>query len=357
MNVNRYSTLTVTAICLGFLLLIVSCGEEGPDIDTESAIPVSIETLTRKPISEYVTATGTVKATQTSDLTAQQWGYYQIQTNPRTGEPFAMGDTVLQGEVIIKLRNQEFVNEIAIESKKLNYEVSEREFEKQKALYDKGGVTLRELTDSERAYIDARYSYQNALLQLEKLSLSANFDGILADLPYYANGQRVESGTVLGRVMNYETLHCSVSLPAKELGRVRAGQKLLVTNYTETEDTLTGSVVQVSPALDADSRMFEASLLIDNDSLIFRPGMFVKVDIEVASRDSALVIPKDVVMEQRRGKTVFVVEKGVALQRTIDTGLESGSEIEVTKGLEEDERLIVEGFETLRNGSRVRVVD
>jgi len=291
------------------------------------------------------------------ELIAEEMGYYQIQTNPRTGKPFAMGDEVKKGETVIKLRNQEYVYQVAIDSKKLNYEISEREYEKQKALYDKGGVTLRELTDAEGTFIDARYSYENAKLQLAKLGLSADFDGILVDLPYYADGQRVDAGTVLGEIMNYKTLHCSVSLPGKEMGRVNAGQDILIVNYTETEDTLSGTVLQVSPALDSDSRMFKASMMIDNENLVLRPGMFVKIDIEVASADSALVIPKDVILERQRGKTVFVVEKGVAMQRTIDTGLESGSEIEVIKGLEKDERLVIEGFETLRNGSRVRVVD
>ena len=62
--------------------------------------------------------------------------------NPQTGKPFKMGDRVKEGQVIIRLEDEEYENSIAIESAKLNLEISEEEYNKQKSLYEKGGVTL-----------------------------------------------------------------------------------------------------------------------------------------------------------------------------------------------------------------------
>jgi RND family efflux transporter MFP subunit len=336
--------------------VLCSCEEEGPQIDIESAIPVRVETVTRRPIAEYVTATSTAQATREAQLQCLQAGLYQPQANPRTGAPYAMGDHVPEGELIAMLENPELVNQVGIDSKKLAFTAALREYEKEQAIFEKGGITLRELTAAERAFIDARYSLENAELQLAKLEVRAPFDGVLVDLEHHSSGQLLETGGPIGRIMEYAVLYTEVSLPGKEIDRVQPGQTALVTHYgTAAVDTLIGHIEQVSPVLDEESRMFKSTLSIANDSLAIRPGMFVKVDIVVAAKDSAVVIPKEVVLDRGDNRGVFVVEKGLALERRLETGLSNRLEIEVLSGLEVDEQLVVEGFETLRNRSKVKV--
>ncbi len=351
MRLTQFSFLFVA-----MALMLAGCGNDGPDVDVESAIPVRIEQVTKQPMRAYAFATGTVLAANDATLTALQSGYYRPQTNPRTGKPFAMGDKVKQGEAIVVFLNPEFEYSVAFDSKKLNYEMSQSEFEKQKSIYDKGGITLRELTDAERTAIDARYAYDNATIQLAKLKIVAPFDGFIVDLPYFSKNQLVEAGSLIAQVMDYSTLHSDITLPGSEMGQVKPDQQALITNYNKPDDTLIGRVTQVSPALDPDSRMFKVALEVANDDLLLRAGMFVKIDIIVEEKDSTLVIPKDIILDNRGNKQVFVVQKGVAAERTLETGLSNRTDIEVIGGLEENDQLVVEGFETLRDRSRVKVV-
>jgi len=85
--------------------------------------------------------------------------------------------------------------------------------------------------------------------------------------------------------------------------------------------------------------------------------MFVKADIEVARRDSAIVISKEIVVSGNRGKTIYIVEKGVARERIITTGLENETSLEVIEGLKKNERVVTKGFETLRNNSKVKIIN
>lgn len=337
------------------LILTLGCGEDGPDIDVESAIPVRVEGLELKPIKEYAFATGTAYSVHDAILKAEQAGFYTLLTNPRNGKPFAMGDEVKKGEVVVRLENPEYVNQVGFDSKKLIFEISEREFEKQKGIFEKGGITQRELAEAERSFIDARYAFDNARIQLAKLEMRAPFDGYIVDLPFYGPNKFVSMGETMVQYMDYSRLFCEVNLPGREADRVTRGQSAYVTNYSQPEDTLIGYVTQVSPALDPDSRMFKLTIEINNDSLTLRPGMFVKVDIVVDQKDSTLVIPRDIILDRRGNKVVFVVEKGIAVERTLETGLSNQNEIEVLSGLEEKERLVVEGFETLRNRAHVKV--
>jgi multidrug efflux pump subunit AcrA (membrane-fusion protein) len=84
--------------------------------------------------------------------------------------------------------------------------------------------------------------------------------------------------------------------------------------------------------------------------------MFVKADIVVEKADSAIVIPKQIVVSRRNQKYVYVVERNSAVLRNIKTGLEDEVNVEVTEGLDEGDNLIIRGYETLRENSRVKVL-
>jgi RND family efflux transporter MFP subunit len=339
-----------------FTLILIGCGGQELGTDSEISVPVSVEEIKLKPIEEFITSTGTVNAQQEVLIQAETAGYYRLQRNPKTGKNYALGDIIKRGEVIIKLENPEYENNIKIESQRLNLDISKREFEKQQSLYEKGGVTLRELKDSERTFIEAKYTYDNAIIQLNKLKISSSFDGVIVDIPYYTQGTKITTNMEMLKVMNYSQLYLELNLPGKDLTRLKVGQAVRVTNYSIPDDTLNGRVNQVSPAIDATTRSFKATVNIDNPNLVLRPGMFVKSEIIVARKDSAIVIPKDIIISQRRGKTVYIVARGAAEDRVITTGLENPDVVEVVEGLNENERLVIKGFETLRDHSKVKII-
>ena len=106
-----------------------------------------------------------------------------------------------------------------------------------------------------------------------------------------------------------------------------------LTNYTIPEDTIIGNITQLSPAINADTRTFKGNISINNPKYLLRPGMFVKADIVTNHKDSVIVIPKSIILSRQHGKTVFIVDRGVAAERIIETGLENITNVEVIKGL------------------------
>jgi RND family efflux transporter MFP subunit len=337
-------------------LLVLSCDNSEFEESLEITIPVNVMEIKPGAIKEFVTATADVFAMKKVALLSQAQGYYRVAQNPQTGMPYKPGDKVKAGNTIIFLDNPELENNTAFESKKLNLDISQREYEKQKSLYEKGGVTLRELKNAESMFIEARYAYDNAGIQLAKLKVSSSFDGIITSIPYYTRGVLVSAGQLMANVMDYSTVYSDVSLPAKELGQIKTRQQVIVTQYNIPGDSLMGVVDQVDLALDIQNRSFNAHIIIDNPGNILRPGMYVKLDIVVASKDSSIVIPKDIILSKRRGKTVFVVEKNAAEERVIATGLENEKTVEVLNGVKNGERIVIKGFETLRDHSKVKIV-
>jgi membrane fusion protein (multidrug efflux system) len=342
---------------LAVLVLFPACKEESLSVDTETTIPVRTAELVPKPIREYVTATGTAFAIQEMELKTEQAGRYTLQVNPRTGASFRMNDRVKKGEILVSLENPEFVNQVAFDAKKLQRDSAEREYTNQKSVYETGGITLKELTDAERAFIDSKYGFENAVLSLKKLEVTAPFDGVIVGLPHFSGGQWVDANVVVAHVMDYSRLYSELTLPGKEMARLVRGQSVLVSDYSSPDTTATGTVDQISPALDPESRMFALKIVIPNPGLELKPGGFIKADIVVQEKESALVIPKNIILARRGAKTVFVVDRGVALERRIETGIENVDEAEVVSGLQPSDRIVTEGFETLRNRSRVKVIE
>ncbi len=83
--------------------------------------------------------------------------------------------------------------------------------------------------------------------------------------------------------------------------------------------------------------------------------MFVKADIVTESHSSTIVIPKNIVRNERNRRIVFVVDQGIAIAKQIKLGLEEKNSVEVLSGLDKDDQLVIRGFETLRDGSKVKI--
>jgi RND family efflux transporter MFP subunit len=307
-------------------------------------------------ISSFIETTGTVYSFKEGVMKSELSGVYRLQRNPATGRPFALGDAVKAGQVLIRIEDREFENNLQTEGKKLNLELAENNYKKQQSLYDKGGVTQTELKNSSIAYVNAKYAYENSEIQLSKMSVRAPFEGVIVELPYHTDGVRVEQGQELLKIMQYDKLLMDVKLPEKHLAEVSMNQMVRVANYNAARDTIYGRISQISPVINADTRTFQSVLQIDNDKRVLRPGMFIKAFILSEKRDSTIVIPKETVISRQDGKIVFTVENGIATEKQITTGLESIDEIEVVSGLKFNDRLVVSGFETLRNKSKVSII-
>jgi len=336
---------------------LASCNNQTTSESTDLAVPVSVENIKLKSIQQFISTTGTANAVSETELLSEIEGDYFLQINPKTGRKFKLGDRVEKGQVIVKLENEEYENSLAMESQRLSLEIAQQEYEKQKSLYEKGGVTLVELRSSEVSEVDARYNYEDAKIQEAKMQIVAPFSGVIVELPYFTQGVRISSGESIVTLMSYEKMYVEINLPEKNISDVIPGQEVLVTSYTLSEDTLIGHVTELSPVISTETRTFSGKLEINNPQLKLRPGMFVKANIITAQNDSAIVIPRDVIMTGSRGKYVFVVGRNSSAdERRITTGISNQDEVEVVEGLSANDRLIIKGFETLRNNSKVKVI-
>lgn len=341
-------------VSLGFVLF--SCNNNRNTSSSETTTPVWVEDVQFRNIEEYITTTGTAKATKTIEIKSENAGDYRLQTNPRTGRPYRLGDVVETGSVIIRLENKEYENNVQLESKKLQIQIAEKEWEGQKLLLEKGGATEKDVNNAENSYINAKLALENAYITLEKMNVKAPFKGVIVNLPYFTPGVEVASGSTLVGLMDYSKMYVETQFPENALAKLEVGQKVHITNYNIKQDTLKGILTQLSPAINEETRTFSGYIEIDNPELKLRPGMFAKADIVTVRKDSVLAIPKDIVKNRRGGKLVYTVDRNNAEEKVIQTGISDDKYVEVEKGLQAGDKIVVKGYEWLRNRSKVKVM-
>jgi membrane fusion protein, multidrug efflux system len=346
---------SIFIIAVAFLAL-TACRNQEQNLNADVEIPVSVENIKLKSIEEFINTTGTAFPKGDITLKSKITASYYLEKNPETGRLWQLGDKIKSGALIARLEDKEYVNSIKLETNQLNMELTESELKKEESLYEKGGVTLKELKTAGINYENAKTTVENSKLQLDKTRIVAPIDGVIVDLPYYTQSTQVETGSMIVKIMDYQVMYMEVQLPEKYISVIKPGQVVKLTNYTIAEDTIIGSITQLSPAINADTRTFKGNISVSNPKFLLRPGMFVKADIVTNHKDSVIVIPKSIILSRQHGKTVFIVDRGIVGERIIETGLENITDVEVIKGLAKNDRLVTSGFETLSNKSKVKII-
>lgn len=355
-TMKRNTLIRYALVPLFFITMLAGCKNEEPDAEADVAVPVSIIDIKYQSIEEFITTNGTVMPTKDVKLVSEMSGRYKLLNNPRTGRVWALGDIVKAGEEIVSIEDEEYVNNVQIKSKELNLEISEKEFEKIQQLFELGGETERTLKNAEQTFINAEYTLENAKLQMAKMKVKAPFNGVIVDLSYYTPGNKIQSNADLFSIMDYQKLFMEIQLPEKNLSKIKVSQKVRILNYTMPDDTLWGTISQMSPAINPDTRNFKGIITVNNADLRLRPGSYVRAEIVTNRKDSTIVVSKDIIVSRQRGKSVFIVEQNTAYEKTIKIGLENPDQVEVIEGLKLNNRLVTEGFETLGNRSKVKII-
>ena len=119
------------------------------------------------------------------------------------------------------------------------------------------------------------------------------------------------------------------------------------------DQEFSATVRRISPTIDTRNGTFRATAYVDNDNGLLAPGMFGRFEIAYEKHSEALVIPVAAVLEEDNVSVVYVVQDGTAVRKMITTGIEEDGQIEILSGLAGDERIILTGQNSLREGSKV----
>ena len=325
-------------------------------------IPVDVVRVERGRVEQTVTNSraGTVRARHRAKL-SPEFGGQVVEI------PFREGDAVEQGQVMLRLEDslqqarlslaERDLEALSAERQRacLEAERAAREYQRTQKLAAEKIVSedildnTNSLQQGAAAACDAaqanvaraQAAIRLAQIELEKTTLRAPFDGIVAEVTTEVGEWTTPSPPALPvppviDVLDPSSVYISAPMDEVDSARVHVDQPARVTIDSHRELRFMGHVSRVAPYvldLEAQNRTVEIEVELDDHDQLFLPGTSADVEIILETRDDVMRIPTASIME---GNQVLILDQDVLVQKEITPGLRNWDFTEVIAGLEPD---------------------
>jgi Cu(I)/Ag(I) efflux system membrane fusion protein len=164
-------------------------------------------------------------------------------------------------------------------------------------------------------------------------------------------GQWAGAGTELYRIADLSRVWILVDTYENEARYFKPGQNVSVSYQGKVFST---KVSKALPLFDAATRTLKVRLEAENPGYVLRPDMFVDVEQSVAM-PAGITVPVDAIIDSGLKKTVFVDRgNGYFEARKVETGRYLDDRVEILKGLQPGERIVVSGNFLIDSESRMK---
>lgn len=237
-----------------------------------------------------------------------------------------IGEFVEEGQELVHLKNKE---------ERLNYLKAKNEYELAKI---NGSPNL---TQEEK-----KLGMELALEKLDARTIRAPFSGKIIKI-YVEEGDNIEKTDDIIYLIDETAYEIEVSVSEVDCMEVEVGQRAEVKLDILDREVFTGKVAEVADYAIAESNIVTVPVTIQMDevSKLFKPGFSASAEIIISLAKNVLLIPVTSVATVGGNSVVLKVENGKALPTQVKTGISDSYYLEVTEGLKEGDKIIVNNYQ------------
>ncbi len=195
-------------------------------------------------------------------------------------------------------------------------------------------------------------AYEIARLNYGYTQVKAPIDGVIAER-LVKTGNHLQPNQQLFVITDPSQLILELHVPQQNMGRFGAGQAADIKADALPSQLFKATVERISPRIDRSTGTFRVTLRIHDRSGILRPGMFARVAVVYDVHNDAVMVPVDAILDEDIEKSLFVIEDGIARRRIIETGITDRDMVEILKGINDADTVVVVGHGGLRDGTPV----
>lgn len=320
--------------------------KDGKKKNEEKPVPVEVAQVAKRPIQASYHGTAALEAPNEAQVVAKTSGVLlQLLAEE--------GDEVKAGQVLARIdpdRPRLEVQRAEAMLKKLQAEMA-----RSKELFDRKLIAADVFERIRFDVATQQAAYDMARLELSYTNIVAPIDGVVAQR-MVKQGNLIQLNTALFRIVDVRELDAVLNVPEKELATLSAGLAATMEVDALPGQPFAGNIDRVSPVVDAGSGTFRVVVRFQSKGVL-KPGMFGRVGIVHSQRADALTIPRTALLEDAGESAVFAVREGAAVRVPIQLGYINGELAEIRAGLAEGESVVTAGKVTLRDGSKVEVLN
>ncbi len=264
----------------------------------------------------------------------------------------------LQRERIEALYKREVISKKEADVAEMEYTVAEAQLaasqQQLKLLREGARQEVREATQAKLKEMEAILEQERTRLQNSRIV--APFRGEV-NRKYVDAGALVSPSTPLVSLVHTETLKIVANILEKDIPLLKAGMKAKIVAESYPGRIFEGRVEKINSALDLSTRTLQAEIYIPNPDRDLKPGMFASVELALLEKTQTLVVPREAVIDTGNEAVVFTAQGTQAVRKPVTLGYEQDRMVEIVKGLNEGEQLIIKGQQLIKNGSTIRIVE
>lgn len=270
-----------------------------------------------------------------------------------------------------------------LEQARIDYTRAADEYKRMKFLMDRQSLAANDFQKFEAQYLAAKQRYEMAQAGTrgeEKLSASAGARAAAAQLheaqkhlddcklrapisgvigmKHVDVGNTIAAGTPVFTVLQLNPVQLRAGVPEAQIGMVRTGARAQVTVPALQNRVFEGKLESVGVAADATSRTYAVKISIANADHALKAGMVGESRIFGDQLIHALTVPGASILRDSRGVPqvwVYDPQQRRVFARRVDVGALIGDEVEITRGLNATDQVVVAGQQNVREGSLVQV--
>ena len=393
--------LTILVLALLLCSLFSGCGKKQPLSKEESSTAVEVVQVSRTDMNKIYNTSGQIEASSEAAIASKVAGRV-------AGVNVKLGDRVEKGQVLFTIDSREAshslaeseadlgIKQVGYDTAQLGYDTAQlsydtavqalndaqANYDRTSTLYESGAVSKTDMEDANTKLVNASLSLEQARLGLEQARLSleqtkqeidklhvtigtaqdnladhtvtAPIGGYIGEIDVDL-GEMVSSSKDVVSIVGIDTVKVEASVPESVVNNINLGNKVPVT-VDSLNKSVEGTVTAIAPKADSTTMGYPVEITVANPDGEIKPGMTVKINLVTETLQNVIAVPVDAVIDKDGQHIVYIVEDSKAKEIYVETGVSNDSQVEITKGLEAGQSIVVEGNRLLSDGQQVQVV-
>jgi RND family efflux transporter MFP subunit len=309
--------------------------------------PVAIEEMQYETFNHYIEVNGTVEAINEA--------YISPEINGQVKEIFVVeGQRVQKGDLLLRINSS--VTQSSIREVETSLDLARTVYKKQKELWDKN-------IGSEMDYLRAKNNVESLESRLETLQsqvdmteIKAPISGIV-DVIAVKDGELAIPGMQLMQLVNLTDLYVNADVSEAYITNVKEGEKVLLEFPSYPDISMEVPVFRTGNIVNQANRTFRVQLKIKNREGMIKPNVLARIKINDYSVEKSLLVPSIIIKKDMQGSYLYVINKDDQTARKvyIETGRSYQDQTRVTSGLKPGDQVIVQGYNQVSSGSKVKI--
>lgn len=305
--------------------------EGGNNAKPNQPVIVDVLIAEKESINNLIEANGTVIPNEYVELRSEVSGRLIYLNLPE-------GKMILKGTVIARVNDADLLAQMA--RSKVQLDLAQKTVNRFKQLLDVNGLNQADydVALNQVNTLKADIAYTQTLV--DKTVVRAPFSGV-AGLRQVSPGAYVTPATIISSLQQVDEVKIDFTLPEMYGNVVKTGSLVDVQVDAVTKEKGRAIILAIEPGANTNTRNLQVRALLKGAKA--NPGAFVKVYIDAGKNRLSIKVPANCIIPDDRNNQVILVKKGKASFVNIQTGVREASIVEVIKGIEVGDSIVVTG--------------